>query len=222
MVASKFDLERKELIEKLKSLGIRNEAILNAIDKVRRELFVNEEFKQLAYNNTALPIDANQTISQPFTIAFMNELLLIEKGNRILEIGTGSGYQAALLCELGAYVYSVERITELYIKAKNLLNKLGYDVKLKCDDGSEGWVEYSPFDKIIVTAGSPVIPKPLLNQLKNKGRLVIPVGDRYSQRVVLVEKIITPDKTVKYIKKEFEDFRFVPLVWKDGWEKDEF
>ncbi len=157
-------IKRKELIGKLYAEGIRDIEVLKAMGRVRRELFVKDEFKKYSYDNIALPLDSNQTISQPFTVAFMTELLRVKTLDKVLEVGTGSGYQSAVLKELGADVFSIERIQELYLSAKEKLFQLGYDVQLKNDDGTKGWVEYSPFDKIIVTAGSPRIPKNLLEQ----------------------------------------------------------
>ena len=197
--------------------NFKDKNVLKALNTVKRELFVGEEFKRFAYDNNALPISSNQTISQPYTIAFMSELLELKKGDRILEIGTGSGYQAAILCEMGAEVYSVERLEELSIQAKELLDKLNYKIKIKCDDGSMGWKEYSPFDGIIVTAGSPKVPKSLIDQLNINGRLVIPVGDRLSQKLVYVKKIKTKDNKIKLLKDRFKDFRFVPLLGEEGW-----
>ena len=212
-----YALRRRELVEQLHRLGIKDKNVLKALNTVKRELFVGEEFKRFAYDNNALPISSNQTISQPYTIAFMTELLELKKGDRILEIGTGSGYQAAILCEMGAEVYSVERLEELSIQAKEQLDKLNYKIKIKCDDGSMGWKEYSPFDGIIVTAGSPKVPKSLIDQLNINGRLVIPVGDRLSQKLVYVKKIKTKDNKIKLLKDRFKDFRFVPLLGEEGW-----
>ena len=212
-----YALRRRELVEQLHRLGIKDKNVLKALNTVKRELFVGEEFKRFAYDNNALPISSNQTISQPYTIAFMTELLELKKGDRILEIGTGSGYQEAILCELGAEVYSVERLEELSIQAKELLDKLNYKIKIKCDDGSMGWKEYSPYDGIIVTAGSPKVPKSLTDQLNINGRLVIPVGDRSSQRLIHVRKVKTKDNKIKLLKDQYKDFRFVPLLGEEGW-----
>lgn len=212
-----YGIQRRELTELLFRLGIKDKKVLKALDTVKRELFVSEEFKRYAYDNNALPISSNQTISQPYTIAFMTELLAVKKKDKILEIGTGSGYQAAILCEMGADVYSVERLEELSIQAKKLLDKLNYKVKIKCDDGSLGWKEYSPFDGIIVTAGSPKVPKSLTDQLNIDGRLVIPVGDRSSQRLVHVRKVKTKNNKIKLLKDQYKDFRFVPLLGEEGW-----
>lgn len=215
-----FSLHRKELVGKLHSSGIKDINVLKAIGRVKRELFVKNEFKKFAYENIALPLNSNQTISQPFTVAFMTELLEIMPGDKVLEVGTGSGYQAAVMKELGADVYSVERIKELYDSAKEKLFQLNYDVELKNDDGTKGWIEHSPFDKIIVTAGSPRIPKQLLEQLNPGGKLVIPVGDEVSQKLVLIKKTESEeekDKEPKYKFRTYEDFKFVPLIGEEGW-----
>ncbi len=213
-------LHRKELVEKLVASGIKDKDVLMAIGKVRRELFVKEEFKKYSYENIALPLDSNQTISQPYTVAYMTELLGIKSGDKVLEIGTGSGYQSAVLFELGADVYSIERIKALHESAKEKLNKAGYKVRLKNDDGTKGWTEYAPFDKIIVTAGSPRIPRQLLEQLCIGGKMVIPVGDEESQKLLLVKKSESEDKNdkePKYKYKTLEDFKFVPLIGEEGW-----
>lgn len=209
-------LKRTELVEKLVSSGIRDKNVLEAIGKVKREFFVNEEFKRYAYDNSALPINCNQTISQPYTVAFMTELLELKTGDRILEIGTGSGYQAAILKELGAEVYSIEKYAELYAKSKLTLENLNYDVNLKCGDGTKGWVEFAPFDGIIVTAGSPKVPDELVEQLNSGGRLVIPIGDSYVQKIWQVKKNKSGGSYKLDIQK-FSDFKFVPLQWEEGW-----
>ena len=209
---------KKELIEKLLASGIKDKNILEAIYKVKRELFVGDEFKKFAYENNALPIDCNQTISQPYTVAIMTELLNVKPGNKILEIGTGSGYQCALLKELGAEVYSVERINELYLQAKKNLELLKYDVKLKCDDGTKGWEEFAPFDGILVTAGSPKVPETLIGQLKMNGIIVIPVGSKDFQEIWQVIKIPDDSGDFKLITNKFRDFKFVPLIGSEGWQ----
>lgn len=221
---------RKELVDKLRNSGILNPEVLNAIGKVKRELFVPPELKNYAYNNTSLPISSHQTISQPFTVAFMTQLLDINPGDRILEIGTGSGYQSAVLKELGAEVFSVERIYELFSKAADTLSNAGYEVHLRHDDGTKGWPEEAPFDKIIVTAGSPKIPKQLLGQLATGGKLVIPLGDEFSQDVVLIKKEFQDNQdgnntdadsssgeNIKYKMKRYKNFKFVPLIGEEGW-----
>lgn len=209
-------LKRKELVEKLIHSGIRDKKVLEAIGSVKREFFVNEEFKKYAYDNNALPINCSQTISQPYTVAFMTELLELKDEEKVLEIGTGSGYQSAILKELGVEVYSVEKYAELYAKSKITLETLHYDINLKCGDGSKGWKEFAPYDGIIVTAGSPKVPDELIEQLDFGGRLVIPVGDSYVQKIWQVKKIKKNDGFKLDIQK-FSDFKFVPLQWEEGW-----
>lgn len=209
-------LKRKELVEKLIRSGIKNQKVLDAIGNVKREFFVNEEFKKYAYDNNALPINCNQTISQPYTVAFMTELLELKEGEKVLEIGTGSGYQAAILKELGVEVYSIEKYDELFLKSKKTLGQLNYDVNLICGDGSKGWLEFAPYDGIIVTAGSPKVPDVLIEQLNIGGRLVIPVGDSFVQKIWQVKKI-KKNGDIKLDIQKFSDFKFVPLVWEEGW-----
>ena len=169
---------------------------------------MDSSFEDHAYQDKAFPIAADQTISQPYTVAFQTELLEIQKGDTVLEIGTGSGYQTAVLCELGAKVYSIERQRELYRKTKVFLSKIGYRPKyLSFGDGYKGLAEYAPYDKIIVTAGAPYVPKPLLAQLKVGGRLVIPVGENVQIMTLFVRK-----SNKEFDKEEFGDFRFVPLL----------
>lgn len=203
---------RKELVDILKNSGIDSPEVLNAIGKVKRELFVPPELKNYAYNNTSLPISSHQTISQPFTVAFMTQVMEVQPGDKILEIGTGSGYQAAVLSKLGAEVYSVERIEKLHENAKSLLAELGYNVFLKLDDGTLGWKEFAPYDKIIVTAGAPDIPNHLVEQLAGNGKLIVPVGDQQSQRLLVVTNL-----KEGLAKKYYEYFKFVPLIGEDGW-----
>ncbi|MCX6162328.1 MAG: protein-L-isoaspartate(D-aspartate) O-methyltransferase [Ignavibacteriae bacterium] len=211
------NLRKKELIEKLSMMGIRDRNVLSAIFTVKREFFVSGEFKRLAYENNALPISNSQTISQPYTVAFMTELLDVFPGCKVLEIGTGSGYQAAVLKELGAEVFSIERIKELYLTAKNTLDKMNYKVHLKCDDGTKGWKELAPFDRIIVTAGSPKLPDNYIEQLKDGGKVVIPVGTKHTQQLWCVTKTEGKNKEVKINIQKHSDFRFVPLIGEEGW-----
>lgn len=200
--------KRRQLIQVLKEKGIENDTVLEAINKVPRHLFMDSSFEDHAYQDKAFPIAADQTISQPYTVAFQSELLAISKGQTVLEIGTGSGFQTAVLCELGARVYSIERQRELYKKTKLFLSKLGYRPKfLSFGDGYKGLPEYAPFDKIIVTAGAPYVPKPLLSQLKIGGSLVIPVGLDPQIMTLFVRQSAT-----KFEKKEYGEFRFVPLL----------
>lgn len=192
----------------VKKKGITDDKVLAAIGKIPRHLFMDSSFEDHAYQDKAFPIAADQTISQPYTVAFQTELLEIKKGDKVLEIGTGSGYQTAVLCELGAKVYTIERQRELYKKTKTFLSKIGYRPKhLSFGDGYKGLPEYAPYDKIIVTAGAPEVPKDLLSQLKVGGRLVIPVGSEVQTMTLFIRK-----STKEFDKKEFGAFRFVPLL----------
>jgi len=199
---------RQQLVNVIKTKGITDEHVLKAIGIVPRHLFMDSGFLDHAYQDKAFPIAADQTISQPYTVAFQTELLQVKKGDKILEIGTGSGYQTAVLCELGAKVYSIERQLELFKKTSIFLPKLGYRAKkLIFGDGYKGLKEEAPFDSIIVTAGAPFVPKPLLNQLKIGGRLVIPVGDNIQIMTLFIRKDIK-----EFEQHEFGEFRFVPLL----------
>ncbi len=199
---------RNRLVETLREKGIKNELVLGAIGKVPRHLFMDSSFLEHAYTDKAFPIAADQTISQPYTVARQTELLDIKEGDIVLEIGTGSGYQAAVLLELGVQLYSIERQNELFKKAQRFLPKLGYrPKKLIFGDGYKGYEENAPYDGIIVTAGAPFIPKPLLRQLKIGGRLVIPVGDKVQTMTVIERK-----SAREFIKNEYGDFRFVPML----------
>ncbi|MFD0862282.1 protein-L-isoaspartate(D-aspartate) O-methyltransferase [Sungkyunkwania multivorans] len=199
---------RKKLVETVASKGIKDKAVLAAIGKIPRHLFMDSGFDSHAYQDKAFPIGADQTISQPYTVAFQTELLQIKKGDKILEIGTGSGYQTAVLIELGAQVYTIERQQELFKKAQRFLPKLGYKPKkFIFGDGYKGLPDESPFDGIIATAGAPYVPIPLLSQLKIGGRLVIPVGN-VSQTMTLF--IRTSEK--EFEKHELGSFRFVPML----------
>ncbi|WP_103864637.1 protein-L-isoaspartate(D-aspartate) O-methyltransferase [Aquimarina sp. I32.4] len=200
--------KRKQLVDVLIKKGIKSKAVLSAIAKIPRHLFIDSGFEDHAYQDKAFPIGADQTISQPYTVAFQSELLKVEKGDQVLEIGTGSGYQTAVLCELGVKVYSIERQKELFKKTKLLLSKLGYRPKyLSFGDGYKGLVEHAPYKAIIVTAGAPYVPKPLLSQLQINGRLVIPVGEKVQIMTLFVRKSETA-----FEKHEFGEFRFVPLL----------
>lgn len=208
--------EKKNLVEHLWEKGIKDEALLKAIYNVPREKFISPALRKFAYDDNALPIECAQTISQPFTVAYMTQVLGVKPGDKVLEIGTGSGYQTAILCELGADVYSIERIDKLYENAKSLLAELGYNAHLKLDDGTLGWEENAPYDKIIVTAGAPNIPIHLVEQLNIGGRLVIPVGSKESQRLCVITR------TEKGIDQQlYEHFKFVPLIGEEGWSTGE-
>ena len=199
---------RKKLVETLVKKGITNLEVLNAIDKIPRHLFMDSGFINHAYMDKAFPIGADQTISQPYTVARQSELLDLEKGAKILEIGTGSGYQTAVLIEMGMQVYSIERQNELFKKTKLFLPKLGYRAKkLIFGDGYIGLKVEAPFDGIVVTAGAPFVPKPLLAQLKIGGKLVIPVGD-----VSQIMTVFTRTSQTAFNKETFGEFRFVPLL----------
>ncbi|RED45946.1 protein-L-isoaspartate(D-aspartate) O-methyltransferase [Seonamhaeicola aphaedonensis] len=199
---------RQQLVNVIKTKGITDESVLKAIGNIPRHLFMDSSFLDHAYQDKAFPIAADQTISQPFTVAFQTELLQVKRGDKILEIGTGSGYQCAVLCEMGAKVYSIERQQELFKKTSKFLPKLGYRAKkLIFGDGYKGLPEEAPFDGIIVTAGAPFVPKPLLGQLKEGGRLVIPVGVDVQTMTLFIRK-----GSKEFEKHEFGDFRFVPLL----------
>lgn len=205
---SKHQGLRNQLVSLLEQKGIKDKQVLEAIRKVPRHLFLNSSFEDFAYQDKPFPIGAGQTISQPYTVAFQTELLQVKKEDKILEIGTGSGYQTAVLCVMGAKVYSVERQNELFKKTSVLLPKMGIRPKhLSFGDGYKGLPNYAPFDSIIVTAGAPVIPQPLMAQLKIGGRLVIPVGDEVQVMTLLIRKSET-----QFEKHELGDFRFVPLL----------
>lgn len=199
---------RNKLVSLLKKKGITDEVVLKAISKIPRHLFLDSSFLDHAYQDKAFPIGADQTISQPYTVAYQSQLLNIVNGSKVLEIGTGSGYQTAVLCELGAEVYSIERQNELFKKTVKFLPKLGYrPKKLIFGDGYKGFDEAAPYDAIIVTAGAPFVPKPLLKQLSIGGRLIIPVGDEEQ-----IMQVFTRKSEKQYEKEELGNFKFVPLL----------
>ena len=199
---------RNKLVQEIKNKGISDLKVLNAIQSIPRHLFMDSSFLDHAYQDKAFPISAGQTISQPYTVAFQSELLKISKGDKVLEVGTGSGYQTAVLCELGAIVYSVERQKELFKKTSLFLPKIGYfPKKLIFGDGYKGFENEAPYDSIIVTAGAPFIPKMLLSQLKINGKLIIPVGEEIQKMTV-----ITRLSKEKFDKVEYGEFQFVPLL----------
>jgi protein-L-isoaspartate(D-aspartate) O-methyltransferase len=199
---------RKQLISLLKDKGILDLRVLDAMNKVPRHLFLDSSFEAHSYQNKAFPIGADQTISHPFTVAFQTELLQIKENHVVLEIGTGCGYQTAVLLEMGVKVYSIERQQELFKKTKLFLPKLGYRPKqIIFGDGYKGLPEYAPYDSIVVTAGAPYVPKPLLAQLKIGGRLVIPIGNDPQIMHLYVRTSATEFK-----KETFGEFRFVPML----------
>ncbi|MEJ5244776.1 MAG: protein-L-isoaspartate(D-aspartate) O-methyltransferase [Bacteroidota bacterium] len=208
--------ERNKLIVSLRRKGIKDERVLTAIQKVPREIFVPDDQKEKAYIDNALPIECGQSISQPYTVAYMTELLDTFEGCKVLEIGTGSGYQCAILQILGCIVYSIERIEFLHNKVKKIFASLNIQANLFLGDGSKGLPEFAPFDRIIVTAAAPDIPSCLINQLEIGGKLVIPVGSRSEQIMTLV--IRSSSSQYEIIRKD--SFRFVPLIGEEGWSNE--
>ncbi len=199
---------RKRLVDGLKIKGIRDTAVLDAIGRVQRHLFMESGFLNFAYKDQAFPIGAGQTISQPYTVAFQTQLLQIEKGDKVLEIGTGSGYQAAVLLEMGARVFTIERQKELYARVHKFLPSIGYSPACFFGDGYKGLPNFAPFDKIIVTAGAPAVPADLKEQLKVGGRIVIPVGDNNKQEMFVIIRVSENEfKTEKQGR-----FMFVPML----------
>jgi len=212
-----MEQRRREMVEALKRYGITNNRVLDAFLEVRRHLFFPEDALELPYDDGAYPIGFGQTISQPFTVAYMTTLLVDRcPSGKVLEIGTGSGYQAAILDALGYSVYTVERINELFQRAERLFSRLGLPIACRYDDGTLGWKEEAPFDGIIVTAGAPEEPAPLLRQLAENGCMVIPVGETVSQQMTVVQRV--GDELRKEV---FQQFVFVPLIGREGWGDDQ-
>jgi protein-L-isoaspartate(D-aspartate) O-methyltransferase len=211
-------MEFKELREfmvrtQLLPRGIKDERVLNAMKKVPRHLFIDENMQYKAYDDMALSIGEGQTISQPYMVAVMTELLELKGDEKVLEIGTGSGYQAAILAELAKKVYTIERVAVLAMRAEEKFNSLGYkNIKVKTGDGTLGWPEESPFDRIIITAATPEIPSPLINQLADEGIIIAPVGERFSQQLLKARK--SKDKLLKSLHTPCV---FVPLIGEYGW-----
>jgi len=208
----RFDFDRDEMIMLIRQRGIRDELLLKAMNSIDRREFVQSAFLTRAYDDSALPIGHSQTISQPYTVAFMTEALGVKPGSKILEIGTGSGYQAAILAEMGARVYTIERNMELLNSARKRFEKFHYNIVSKCGDGTIGWKEFAQYDGIIVTAGAPEAPKPLLDQLADGGILVIPIGDLDIQNIHIIRR-----NKEKFETSEAHGFKFVPLIGKIGW-----
>jgi protein-L-isoaspartate(D-aspartate) O-methyltransferase len=204
---------RKKLVEVLRKKGIADENVLTAISSMQRHYFFDETFWNQAYKDIAFPIGAGQTISQPYTVAYQTELLHIRQGDKVLEIGTGCGYQTCILIKLGAKVYTIERQETLYEHTKQVLPYLGYKPHFFLGDGSRGIAEHAPYNKIIVTAGAPTVPEELLKQLAIGGILVIPVGDAEQQKMVTILKTGEHD----YEKHVLDTFRFVPLKGENAW-----
>jgi protein-L-isoaspartate(D-aspartate) O-methyltransferase len=200
--------KRKKLVAELRQKGISDEEVLRAIDTVPRHLFMDPAFLSHAYVDKAFPITSGQTISQPYTVAVQTSLLRVKKRDKILEIGTGSGYQAAILAEMGAKVYTIERFRELFIKAQRILTSLGYSADFFYGDGYDGKPQYGPFDGIIITAAVAEVPDVLLHQIKNGGRLVVPLGNSDSQVMTVVERT-GPEN---FQRSEHGNFVFVPML----------
>lgn len=199
---------RKKLVEGLKIKGIKDEKVLQAIGRVPRHLFMESSFLNFAYKDQAFPIGEGQTISQPYTVAFQTQLLQVKKNDKIMEVGTGSGYQAAVLLEMGAKVYTIERNKQLFLKVQSLLSDIGYHPACFFGDGYRGLPDFAPFDKIVVTAAAPSVPQELKKQLKIGGRMVIPVGKEYHQDMVVVIRISDEE----YKTEKHGGFVFVPLL----------
>ena len=209
-----FEFKRKKMVdEQIFRRGVKNEKILNAFTKVPRHLFMDEALANEAYGDYPLPIGDGQTISQPYIVALMVDLLEINEDSIVLELGTGSGYQTAILCEIAKFVYSIERVPSLTMKARKILTNLGYtNVDIKIGDGTSGWEEHSPYSGIVTSAAAPSVPQPLLNQLADGGKLVIPVGNDLSQNL----KVITKSNNA-FNTDDFGGCRFVKLIGKFGW-----
>ena len=210
--------ERLNMVDvQLAHRGIKDKRVLDTIRKVTRHLFVPSELASVAYSDQPLSIGESQTISQPYMVALMSECLRLSGGEKILELGTGSGYQTAILAELGSFVYTIERINTLSIGAQRTLEHLGYEnIKFKVGDGTVGWAKNAPYDRIIVTAGAPGISKVLIDQLSEGGRMVIPVGNSFSQELVVASKINRKIKTENIC-----GCMFVPLIGKNGWNNEQ-
>jgi protein-L-isoaspartate(D-aspartate) O-methyltransferase len=207
---------RERLVKLLAEKGIANPAVLQALQKIPRHAFVESAFAEAAYEDRPLPIGSGQTISQPYTVARQSELLDLKAGMKVLEIGTGSAYQAAVLCEMGAKLFSIERVRVLHDRARELLEELGYKVRLRCGDGTMGWETYAPFDRILVTAASPSIPETFKKQLSIGGKLIIPVGPRDVQVMTVVRR----DGPNEWTIEKMGNFQFVPMVGRHGWESE--
>jgi len=199
---------RKKLIESIRQKGIRNEEVLEAMDRVPRHVFMDSGFINFSYTDKAFPIAAGQTISQPYTVAFQTELLDVQRHMKVLEIGTGSGYQTAVLLELGARVYTIERQRELFLGAQKILGELNYKARFFFGDGYEGLPAFAPFDRILITAAAPEIPEKLLEQLAVGGIMVLPEGDRFGQKMIRVVR----DTEEGHTRTEHGYFSFVPLL----------
>jgi protein-L-isoaspartate(D-aspartate) O-methyltransferase len=210
-------VERERMVkEQIIARGITDERVIDAMMRVPRHLFVDKTYYHQAYNDYPLPIGNGQTISQPYMVAAMTELLELKGNESVLEIGTGSGYQTAILALLCARVFTIERISELSLRARKILNELGFNnINFLVGDGSLGWPDFAPYDGIIVTAGAPDIPRPLIDQLAERGRMVIPIGGEYFQTLNVIKK-----HKGSIMRKELFECTFVPLVGKEGWKEN--
>lgn len=210
-----YEKAREEMVNRqLVARGIHDLKVLEAMGKVPRHLFVSEHLQDQAYNDRPLPIDLNQTISQPYIVALMTEALDLSSDDKVLEIGTGSGYQAAILAEICQQVYTMEKLPELLEKAEAVLKQIGYrNIITKTDDGTLGWPEYAPYDAILVTAGAPHVPRPLLNQLSDGGRLLIPVGSNLIQELKKITR-----QGDRFSEELLGGCQFVPLLGQHGWQ----
>ena len=217
----RYAKQRKKMVDsQIRSRGVRDERVLRAMEKIPRHLFIDEGLIDQAYNDNPLPIGEKQTISQPYIVALMTEALELKGREKVLELGTGSGYQAAILAELADRVFTIERIASLAQKARKLLESLNYyNVVIRVGDGTYGWREESPFDAIVVSAGSPSIPRMLVEQLAIGGRLVIPVGSRYSQSLIKLTRLSENPDDVK--KEDLGGCRFVNLIGEHGWKVEQ-
>lgn len=200
--------KRKLLVEELEKMGISDARVLRAFNQVPRHFFMDLALDDLAYTNGAFHIGSGQTISHPYTVAFQTELLELQGKMKVLEIGTGSGFQTCILCELGAKVYSIERHQDLHLKAAQIIKHLKYDARLRYGDGFMGWPSYAPFDRILVTCGAPDIPADLKNQLAIGGIMVIPVGEGESQLMLKIKRC----SETEYVSQELGTFKFVPML----------
>lgn len=208
-----YEKEREALVEILINKGIKDREVLKAVLSVERHLFVPGAIASHAYKDTAMPIGYGQTISQPYTVAFMTQSLELKPGSKVLEVGTGSGYQAAILLNMGMKVYTIERNDKIYAATIKLFDKMGMRVAARCSDGTIGWDEFAPYDGIIVTAGGPSIPHNLKKQLAINGKMVIPVGDKNGQTLYILTKVSENDFHIV----EEPNFAFVPLIGREGW-----
>ncbi|MDC0099501.1 MAG: protein-L-isoaspartate(D-aspartate) O-methyltransferase [Crocinitomicaceae bacterium] len=204
----KYQGMRRQLVRELSDRGIKSKQVLDCFEAIPRHYFLDNAFAEQAYSNTAFQIGSGQTISHPYTVAYQTELLDIQKGEKILEIGSGSGFQTCVLCEMGAKVFSIERHKELHLKAKNIVRQLKYNARLSFGDGYKGLPTFAPFDKIIITCGAPDIPEELVNQMKVGGIMIIPIGEGVEQQMKKIVKISEGEITIE----DFGVFKFVPML----------